>query len=109
MENPSYGEGNFHFTSYLGVLGNDLSMICRPPITHADVWVMKEYGVKEFRTKMFHNRCVGCSLFGPHFCMSSEGDILYKNGSNIFICNTKDDSMIFQEVTNCGRLVDAIH
>lgn len=51
MENPSYGEGNFNFTSYLGVLRNDLSMICRTLMTHEDVWVMKEYGVKVFWTK----------------------------------------------------------
>ena len=93
--------------TYLGVLGNDLSMIYHPLTTHADVWVMKEYGVKESWTKMFNFKCVGYSFFGPHFCMSSEGEILFKNGSNIIICNPKDDSMRFQEVTNCGQLVDA--
>ncbi|XP_049406056.1 F-box/kelch-repeat protein At3g23880-like [Solanum stenotomum] len=107
MENPCYGEGNFDFMPYLGVLGNDLSMICHPLMTHVDVWVMKEYGDKESWTKMFNIRCVGYSFFGPHFCISSEGEILFKNGSNIIICNPKDDSMQFQEVTNCGQLVDA--
>ena len=74
MENPSYGEGNFNFTSYLGVLRNDLSMICRTLMTHEDVWVMKEYGVKVFWTNMFHIRCVG---YRPYFCPSSEGEILF--------------------------------
>ena len=47
MENPSYAEGNFHFKMYHGVLGYGLSMISLPLITHADMWVMKEYGVKQ--------------------------------------------------------------
>ncbi|KAG5586276.1 hypothetical protein H5410_046710 [Solanum commersonii] len=107
MENPCYGQGNFDLTPYLGVLGNDLSMICHPLMTHADVWVMKEYGVKESWTKMFNIKCVGYCFFGPHFCMSSEGEISFKNGSSIIICNPKDDSMRFQEVTNCSQLIDA--
>ncbi|KAG5586278.1 hypothetical protein H5410_046712 [Solanum commersonii] len=37
MENPCYGEGNFDLMSYLGVLGNDLSTIFHPLMTHADV------------------------------------------------------------------------
>lgn len=105
MEKPIYGEGNFHFTMYLGVLRYGLSMISLPLMTHADMWVMKEYGVKEPWIKMFHIRCVGYSFLCPHFYMSSDGDILFKNGSNIIIFYHDDDSMRFQDVTNCGHLV----
>ncbi|KAF3657449.1 hypothetical protein FXO37_14932 [Capsicum annuum] len=36
----------------LGVLGSDLSVLCNNTWRHTDVWVMKEYGVKESWTKM---------------------------------------------------------
>lgn len=111
MEKPCYGEGNFKFKPCLGVLGNDLSMFCHHLRSHADVWVMKEYGVKESWTKMFIIKYpydpVGYSLFGPPFCMSSEGEILFKNGSVFMIYNLKDDSMRSSKVTNCGHLVEA--
>ncbi|KAH0709555.1 hypothetical protein KY284_010982 [Solanum tuberosum] len=107
MENPCYGEGNFDFTPYLGVLGNDLCMICHPLMIRADVWVMKKYGVKVSWTKMFNIKYVGYNLFGPHFSLSSEGEILFKIGSIFVIYNPNDDSMRFPKVSNCGHLVDA--
>ncbi|XP_015160574.1 F-box/kelch-repeat protein At3g23880-like [Solanum tuberosum] len=46
IEKPMGGEGNFVFISCLSVLGNDLSMVSSQLISHLDLWVMKEYGVK---------------------------------------------------------------
>ncbi|XP_049387368.1 F-box/kelch-repeat protein At3g23880-like [Solanum stenotomum] len=51
IENPRYGEGPFYSIPYLGVLENELSMICQYTMNQVDVWVMNEYGVKESWTK----------------------------------------------------------
>ncbi|KAM3249614.1 F-box/kelch-repeat protein like [Capsicum annuum] len=111
MEKPCYAEGNLEFKPCLGVLGNDLSMFCHHLRSHADVWVMKEYGVKESWTKMFIIKYpydpMGYSLFGPPFSMSSEGEILFRNDSVFMIYNPNDDSIRFPEVSNCGPLVEA--
>ncbi|KAK4356867.1 hypothetical protein RND71_022477 [Anisodus tanguticus] len=55
VEQPCYEEGNFDFV--LGVLENDLSVLCNYHKTRADVWVMKEYGVKDSWTKMYTIKC----------------------------------------------------
>ncbi|XP_060216537.1 F-box protein CPR1-like [Lycium barbarum] len=51
MEQPCYGEGDIILS--LGVLGSDLLVFYNYKGTYLDVWVMKEYGVKESWTKMF--------------------------------------------------------
>ncbi|CAN4120765.1 unnamed protein product [Withania somnifera] len=110
MEKPCYGEGNFNFIPCLGMLQNDLCIFCHHLRSHADVWVMKEYGVKESWTKMFSIKYagdpMGYSMFSPPFCMSSEGEFLFKNGS-FMIYNPNDDSMRSPNVTNCDHLLEA--
>nr|XP_016475494.1 PREDICTED: F-box/kelch-repeat protein At3g23880-like [Nicotiana tabacum] len=54
MDTPCYGEGDFEFLPCLGVLGSDLSVFCNSRKTYTDVWVMKEYGVKESWTDVYH-------------------------------------------------------
>ncbi|KAK4359210.1 hypothetical protein RND71_021439 [Anisodus tanguticus] len=60
---PCYREGDFSYMLSLGMLGGDLALFCNYP-THADMWVMKEYEVKESWTKMFtinyHDDPAGC-------------------------------------------------
>ncbi|PHT71081.1 hypothetical protein T459_26185 [Capsicum annuum] len=111
MEKPFYSEGKLRFEPCLGVLENDLSMLCHHLGSHADVWVMKEYGVKESWTKMFIIKYpydnMGYSVFGPPFCMSSEGEILFRNDSVFMIYNPNDDSIRFPKVSNFGPLVEA--
>ncbi|PHT36737.1 hypothetical protein CQW23_24437 [Capsicum baccatum] len=111
MEKPFYSEGKLRFEPCLGVLENDLSMLCHHLGSHADVWVMKEYGVKESWTKMFIIKYpydnMGYSVFGPPFCMSSEGKILLRNDSVFMIYNPNDDSIRFPKVSNFGPLVEA--
>ncbi|KAM3356972.1 F-box/kelch-repeat protein like [Capsicum galapagoense] len=113
MEKPCYAEGELSFKPCLGVLGNDLSMLCHHLGSHADVWVMKEYGVKESWTKMFIIKYpydnMGYSVFGSPFCMSSEGEILFRNDSVFMIYNPNDDDSIrFPKVSNFGPLVEAM-
>ncbi|KAM3202926.1 hypothetical protein P3L10_030552 [Capsicum annuum] len=49
VEQPYYGVDQFSLT--LGVLGSDMCVLCSHERT--DVWVMKDYGVKESWTKMY--------------------------------------------------------
>lgn len=51
VEQPYYAEGDFGLT--LGVLGSDLSVFCNYRRIQAEVWVLKECGVKESWIKMF--------------------------------------------------------
>ncbi|KAF3646908.1 hypothetical protein FXO38_18926 [Capsicum annuum] len=69
VEQPRYGEEDFSLN--LEVLGSDLSVLsnCMKNYTesHTEVWVMREYGVKESWTKMYtiKNRGDVISLFFP--------------------------------------------
>ncbi|XP_060203723.1 F-box/kelch-repeat protein At3g23880-like [Lycium barbarum] len=104
VDKPCYGEGDFDLEMCLGVLGSDLSVFCSYQRTQTDVWVMKEYGIKESWTKMciikYPNYLVGNRLCPP-FCMSSEGEILFEHGLTFIIYNPKDDSFRYPTVTNC--------
>nr|XP_016433937.1 PREDICTED: F-box protein At4g22390-like isoform X2 [Nicotiana tabacum] len=62
----------------LGVFRNDLSAFCNYEwTTHVDIWVMKEYGVKESWTKMFTikfpDRPTGYIFTPPIFMSNEEG------------------------------------
>ncbi|KAK6151793.1 hypothetical protein DH2020_014428 [Rehmannia glutinosa] len=50
VEKPNYGEGPFD--SSLGVLGGCIFVLCDYQKTQADLWVLKEYGIKESWTKV---------------------------------------------------------
>ncbi|GJT29558.1 F-box associated domain containing protein [Tanacetum coccineum] len=47
---PEYGEGNMHLE--LGALGQCLCVLCNYFKSHADLWVLKVYGVKDSWTKL---------------------------------------------------------
>lgn len=86
----------------LGVFESDLSVFCNYAWTHVDVWVMKEYGVKESWTKMFTVKSPEDSMgriFYPIILMSNEGEILLKFGSRFTKYNPKDDSIRYVDVT----------
>ncbi|XP_009614765.1 F-box/kelch-repeat protein At3g23880 [Nicotiana tabacum] len=108
VEQPCYGEGRIDFV--LGVLGDDLCVLCNYQRTWADVWVMKEYGVKESWTKMYSIRCPndpGKYMFSPPLCMSNKGEILLVFGSIFMKYNPDDDSISYPEVTNFDACLEA--
>ncbi|XP_060181742.1 F-box/kelch-repeat protein At3g23880-like [Lycium barbarum] len=108
VEQPCYEEGNFDFV--MGVLENDLSVLCNYQKTRADVWVMKEYGVKDSWTKMYTIRCPndpGKYMFSPPLCVSNKGEILLVFGSIFMIYNPDDDSIRYPEVTNFDACLEA--
>ncbi|XP_060180929.1 F-box/kelch-repeat protein At3g23880-like isoform X1 [Lycium barbarum] len=104
VEQPFYGKGE-DISVLLGVLGSDLSIFCDCGGTHVDVWVMKEYGVKESWTKMCTIKYPGDqvgygNLFSLHYFMLSKGEILVAFNSTSMIYNPKDDSSRILEVIN---------
>ncbi|KAM3249134.1 hypothetical protein P3L10_010903 [Capsicum annuum] len=75
----------------------DLSVLCNNTWRHTDVWVMKEYGVKESWTKMLaiKKSPVGfrSHVRGPPILMSNEGEFLLQFGSHLGKYNPMDDSI----------------
>ncbi|XP_059309940.1 F-box/kelch-repeat protein At3g23880-like [Lycium ferocissimum] len=105
IEKPGCG------TSELGVFGSCLSVLnCEYASTRADLWVMKEYGVKESWTKMFTTKSPGDSMlymFHPPIITSNEGEILLRHGSRFTKYNPKDDSIRYLDVTNFDQCYEA--
>ncbi|XP_059316547.1 F-box/kelch-repeat protein At3g23880-like [Lycium ferocissimum] len=94
---PYYGEESLYLT--LGVLESDFSVVLSNH-ERMDVWVMKEYGVKESWTKLYTIiKCPGCAT-SPPICMSIEGEILHTFGSTLTILKPENDTMRFPKVTN---------
>lgn len=90
----------------LGVLRSDLSVFCNYLMSlaspcRADIWVMKEYGVKESWTKMFTviSPDVMSQMRVPPILMSN-GDIFLQFGLHLGKYNSKDDSNRYVDVTN---------
>ncbi|XP_059291388.1 F-box/kelch-repeat protein At3g23880-like [Lycium ferocissimum] len=110
MEQPFYRKENLCLN--LGVLGSDLSVICNYwrnfLINQAEVWIMKEYGVKESWMKLYTIKNPIDMLF-PTLCMSNEGELLGVFGSTLMIYNSKDDLRRYPEVTNIDRSLEAEH
>ncbi|XP_059284690.1 F-box/kelch-repeat protein At3g23880-like [Lycium ferocissimum] len=102
IEQPSCVERGFTFK--IGVLGNDLSVLCYDH-TCANVWVMEEYGVKESWTRMYTIKFrFDIERYGlvRSFFMSNKGEILLVFGSTLMIYDPKGDSIKYAKVTNFG-------
>ncbi|XP_060208267.1 F-box/kelch-repeat protein At3g23880-like isoform X1 [Lycium barbarum] len=100
LEKPCYRKGEF--CNKLGVLGSDLCMFHDYEKTCADVWVMKEYGVKESWAKIYtinfsHDIS---NVWFPLFCKSHKGEFFLAFRSTFMIYNPKDDSIRYLEVAN---------
>ncbi|VFQ77943.1 unnamed protein product [Cuscuta campestris] len=114
---PCYGEGNFDYTSCVGVLGSYLAVFCiHNPGTLTDVWVMREYGVHESWEKIFtfnllnlHNRPSGPTgyEFSSLLCRSVTSEILFLFGSAFVIFDPRDDSIRHRHVFHHHILSDA--
>ncbi|KAJ0016552.1 hypothetical protein Pint_09538 [Pistacia integerrima] len=78
---PDYGDEsdniNKNFQLDVGVLEGSLCVVCYRDQVYADVWMMKEYGVKESWTKLFTVKRPGtmnCLAFLRPLAYSKEGD-----------------------------------
>ncbi|XP_055811917.1 F-box/kelch-repeat protein At3g23880-like [Solanum dulcamara] len=103
LEQPLYVEGNFFVK--LEVLGSDLSVFCNYIESHADVWVMREYGVKESWTKTYtikYPTYHWSPFISQRLCMSNKGDILLVPGSTLMVHNPEDEPIRYPKVTKFG-------
>ncbi|XP_027119000.1 F-box/kelch-repeat protein At3g23880-like [Coffea arabica] len=87
---PNYEKGNVSFTP--GVLEGNLCVFYNHYEVKFDVWVMKEYGLKESWTKL---ACIPYSVnfkgrASPLF-VSEAGEILLKHDYSLMLYNGKDD------------------
>uniref|UniRef100_A0A1U7WG31 F-box protein CPR30-like n=2 Tax=Nicotiana sylvestris TaxID=4096 RepID=A0A1U7WG31_NICSY len=100
LEQPCHGEGEFYFK--LGVLGSDLSIFRTYQSAWADVWVMKEYGVKESWAKIYtikFDEDFPKRVRSPLFCKSNKGEILLALGSRFMIYNPKANSLQYPKIS----------
>ncbi|OIT20251.1 f-boxkelch-repeat protein, partial [Nicotiana attenuata] len=94
----------------LGVLGSELTILCNYDRTRDDMWVMKEYGVKESWIKLYTFRYPNVLkdyMISPPLCMSNEGEILHVVGSTFAIYNPVYRSFTSPKVTNIDGSVEA--
>lgn len=102
LEPPCFGEEDYGFR--LGVLGNNLSVlsinIC---LTHVNMWVMEEYGVKESWTRMYTIKClddIERYFLSPSCYMSNKGEILIVYGAPGILQNQEDTPSVIKKIYN---------
>lgn len=102
---PNCGAGRFDST--LEVLKGCLCVLCNFPGTHADIWVMKDYGQTESWTKLFsipHFMNVRDYEYCTALYLSRNGEILLHFGPGLVLCNPKDGTLkdiTIQNLRNC--------
>ncbi|KAI3523636.1 hypothetical protein L1887_01909 [Cichorium endivia] len=81
---PVYDEGDKDLT--LGALGEWLCVLCNYRGSHADVWVMKVYGVKDSWTKLVSLPYLtdpGRDQFSVPLCITNDGKVLLQFGAKL--------------------------
>ncbi|XP_006358426.1 F-box/kelch-repeat protein At3g23880-like [Solanum tuberosum] len=113
MELPCYWKGARGVVLSLGVLGSNLSVLCDCDDPYMlDVWLMKEYGVKESWTKMFtikmpDDQLVYGYLGQIRLHLASGSEILVVFGSTFMIYNLKGDPLRSSKVINSNNWDEA--
>lgn len=100
VEEPCYG--GKESISDLGVFGNDFCGFSHHLAIGVDVWVMKDYGIKESWTKMctITYQKLERDIYFPSVFLSNNGDVLVGYGSMFILYNPKDDSFKYPKVIN---------
>lgn len=108
VEQPDYGEGCS--SSSLGLLGGCLSVLCDYQSTRADVWVLKEYGVKESWTRVVsipylndHERF----LYSHPLLIMPNGEILLVFRTRLVVYNPKDNCFRRPQISNFHNFLEA--
>lgn len=108
VEQPNYGEGDF-FAVMLGVLGGCICVLCNYQLTRADVWVLKDYGVKESWTKVFSIPYIDEpeKYVSPRpLCILLNGEVLWALGSSFVVYNPKENSFRFPNISNLNDFLE---
>ncbi|KAG5586727.1 hypothetical protein H5410_047161, partial [Solanum commersonii] len=100
IEPPCFGKEDFGFK--LGVLENNLSVLSMNALlTHVNIWVMEEYGVKESWTKMYTIKCLNdldWHFLYPSCYMSNKGETLLVYGAPGVIQNQEDTPSVIKKI-----------
>ncbi|XP_073287018.1 F-box/kelch-repeat protein At3g23880-like isoform X1 [Primulina huaijiensis] len=108
VEQPNYGEREFDST--LGVLGECICILCNYQYINADLWVLKEYGVKESWTKVATIPYVdtpGKLLYSKVLFMLQNGELLLVFGMHFVVYNPEDNSVRIPETSNLKAFLEA--
>ncbi|XP_076948047.1 F-box/kelch-repeat protein At3g23880-like [Bidens hawaiensis] len=102
---PVYDEGDYK-DLILGILREQLSVLCDYPGIRADVWVMKVYGVKDSWTKLVSIPYLtdpGRDRFFMPLCVSTDGKILLQFGwKKLIIYDSNNNSFSgIQKLDGC--------
>lgn len=90
LPQPNYGAREKDFVLDVGALEGHMCLMCNYDLVKVDVWMMKEYGLKESWSKMFSiDRCRSISSFRflrPLICSNEDGGdkvLLEVNGEKL--------------------------
>ncbi|KAL3507359.1 hypothetical protein ACH5RR_032741 [Cinchona calisaya] len=84
-----------------GVLGGCLSVLFDYERTHADVWVMKEYGVRDSWSKVVSVPYLDDpekSSYSIPVCLLRNGEILLVFGSGLVVYNPKSNAFRYPRI-----------
>ncbi|KAL8538630.1 hypothetical protein ACS0TY_000592 [Phlomoides rotata] len=115
IEQPSSSFAITVPTPALGVIEGCLSVLWDYPNSHFDVWVMKEYGVKDSWVKMFtlpnlHHPSLRRQA-PRSFCRGPNGELLliyYNSTMMIYSYNAEDDVFHFSHIINIGEVCEVM-
>ncbi|XP_054806713.1 F-box/kelch-repeat protein At3g23880-like [Prosopis cineraria] len=106
LSQPDHEDGMLTLT--LGILGDCLSILYYYG-TRSDVWIMKDFGVKESWTKLFSIPFVEIPipLCPNERCISESSEILFQDRRSLYWYNSKNSSLVRPEVRNIDGCIDA--
>ncbi|PIN16733.1 hypothetical protein CDL12_10608 [Handroanthus impetiginosus] len=94
VEQPRLSE--IDFDPVLGDFDGCLSLLYGDPQCSSDLWVMKQYGVKDSWIKLltipdYLCYCPGTNFLTEFYVVSCNGEVLFKYDSNLLIYNLKEN------------------
>ncbi|KAL3506372.1 hypothetical protein ACH5RR_031754 [Cinchona calisaya] len=105
VERLDYGEGVDHWS--FDVLGGCLSVLCNYKRIRADVWVMKEYGVRDSWTKVISIPYLDSPAeyrYNRPICLLRNGEILLNYGSRLVLYNPRNNTFKFSQINNFQKV-----
>ncbi|XP_052207103.1 F-box/kelch-repeat protein At3g23880-like [Diospyros lotus] len=87
----------------LDVLDGSLCVICNNAGSHADLWVLKEYGIEESWTKLFvipYPTSPFSGVYSRPFCSLKNGELLMDFKSRLAVYNPKDGIIRYLDIQN---------
>ncbi|KAH6805433.1 hypothetical protein C2S51_030264 [Perilla frutescens var. frutescens] len=108
LEQPNYGEACSNST--LGLLGGCLSVLCEYQSRRVDLWVLKEYGVKESWTRVvsipYLHDPGHASYLNPLLIMPN-GDVLLVFKTRLVVYSPKDNTLRRPRISNAHNFLEA--